>query len=252
MDPDPGHGCADPSRCTRDFCAAPVDICLVAPEDTRVVVGELADWPMSASALFDRLNDRITRQQLLRIAGTDPFGAHQHFPILVGIRLSGQVPAKLAFDPGEALRLTCWGSGPDVDHLARAWCCALVIIIPGNDGDDLYEVATRLTESCLALGGDLPRLAEQLLAWRAATEDHGYADPVALLALLLLRATTDPADARLIDLARTVTDTFAAPRQLPWPGRLRRELRRRLTPLRPIHPDLNRLADALSQDHGVR
>jgi len=119
--PDHGHGCADPPRCLHPFCTAPVDVRLVAPEDTRVVVRELTGWPLSASALFDRLNGQITREQLLRIADSDPFGAHLHFLILVRIRLSGKVPAKSAFDPGEALRLTRWSSGPDVDHRARAW-----------------------------------------------------------------------------------------------------------------------------------
>jgi hypothetical protein len=248
----PGHGCADPSRCTRPFCAAPVHLDLVPPEHTRVVVRELAGWPLSASALFDRLNGQITREQLLRIAAFDPFGAHLHFPILVQIRLSGQVPAKLAFDPGEALRLTRWADGPDIDHLARAWCCTLLVIAPDGN-DDLLTVAGHLVESCLALGGDLPQLAERLLAWRAVTEQpdiagqlgegDGRADPVALLALLLLRAATNPADARLVGLAQTLADTFAGPPPRPW----RRLIGTILTPLRPVHPDLDRLANACSR-----
>lgn len=239
-----------------------------------MVVRELADWPLSTSALFDRLNGQITREQLLWIAGHDPFGAHLHFPILVRVRLSGRVPAKLAFDPGEALRLTRWGSGPDVDHLARAWCCTLLVI--AADDDELGEVAAQLAESCLALGGDLPQLAERLLAWRAVTEDpdvarqrgedHGCADPVALLTLLLLRAATDPADARLVGLAQTLAGALAAPQQWPWPWRedLRRLTRSTsarhwrklidtvLTPLRPAHPDFDRLADALSRARSTR
>lgn len=258
VEADPGHDCADPPRCARPFCAAPVDIALVAPEDTRVVVRELAGWPLSASALFDRLNDQITREQLLQIASSDPFGAHLHFPILVRIRLSGRVPAKLAFDPGEALRLTRWGDGPDVDHLVRAWCCTLLVIAPDGSNDDLVTVAAHLAESCLALGGDLPQLAEQLLAWRAVTEDPdsvrqfgkdgGCADPVALLALLLLRAATNPADTRLVGLAQTLADTFAGPLPRPW----RHLIDTILTPLRPVHPDLDRLAGAFSRAHTRR
>ncbi|WP_203932617.1 hypothetical protein [Virgisporangium ochraceum] len=236
----------------RAFCAVPVDIALVAPGNTRVVVRELPGWPLSASALFDRLNGRITREQLLRIASSDPFGAHLHFPVLVRIRLSGQVPPRLAFDPGEALRLTGWSDRPGVDHLARAWCCTLLTIAPGGD-DDLVTVAAKLVESCQVLGGDLPELAGQLLAWRAATEDpdiarlpgrdHGRADPVALLALLLLRAATDPTDTRLVDLARTLADSDAP--AVPMPRPWRRLIDTILTPLRPTHPDLDRLADAL-------
>lgn len=251
--PDLGHGCADPACCSRPFCAASVEVHLVPPEETRVVVRELPGWPVSASALLDGLNARIGRQQLLGIAGSDPFGAHLHFPFLVRIRLSGQVPPKLAFDPGEALRLTRSGDGPGIDHLARAWCCTLLTIAPDGSNDDLHTVAGHLTESCLALGGDLPQLAEQLLAWRAVTEDpdivrqrgedDGRADPVALLALLLLRAATNPADARLVGLAHTLADTFAAPLPRPW----RRLINTILTPLRPAHPDLDRLANALSR-----
>ena len=221
-----------------------------------MVVRELADWLVSASALFDRLNDQITREQLVEIVSLDPFGAHQHFPILARIRSSGQVPAKLDFDPGEALRLMRWGSGPDVDHLARAWCCTLLVIAP-DSSDELYEVAAQLAESCLALGGDVPQLAEQLLAWRAVTEtpciarrrgeDHDYPDPVALLTPFLLCVATDLTDARLVGLAQTLVDAFAAPEVVFTTGRrLPRDLRRVLTPLRPVHPDLDRLVDALS------
>lgn len=268
--PDPGHACADPVRCTRPFCAVPVDIHLVSPDQTRVVVRDLPGWPQSASALFHGLNEQIGREHLLWIAAADPFGARLHFPIMVRIRLSARVPPKLEFNPGEALHLTRWSRGPEVDHLARAWCCTLMVISPDYGvEDDLADVAAQLVDSCLTLGGDLPELAEQLLAWRAVSEaaeharrcaeqgyaDHGYPDPVALLALLLLRAATAPTDPRIGDLARTVADAFAAPHELPWPWsddlpRLtdavsmplwRHLIDTVLTPLRPTQPDLDRL-----------
>ncbi|HEU5109266.1 MAG TPA: hypothetical protein VFT95_12045 [Micromonosporaceae bacterium] len=286
--PDPGHACADPARCRRPFCAARADVHLVAPADARGVVRDLPGWPVSASALFDRLNGQLTRAHLLRIAGADPFGAHLHFPILVKIRLSGRVPPRLAFDPGEALRLTRWGSGDGVDHLARAWCCALMVIGPGDPSDDLVDVAAQLVTSCLALGGDLPGLAERLFAWRAVSEEPAAAargdrdpaepaDPVALLALLSLRAAADPADPRLADLAGAVADAFTAPDDPPDdrrggpPGGPRggppgggttplastsaphwRELIDAvLTPLRPTHSDVDRLVLALGTDRSV-
>ncbi len=272
--PDPSHGCADPVSCSRPFCApSSAGVRLVAAGSTRVVVHELPGWPISASALFERLNAMISREHLVDIAGTDPFGAHRHFPLLVGIRVSGRVPQHLDFDPGEALRLSRHGSGPDVDHLVRAWCCALLVITAGDHTDDLNDTAPQLVESCLALGGDVPRLAERLLAWRAVTEepgtvgrpgrDHGGADPVALLGLVLLRAADDPADPRLGDLARTLADTFTVPARLPsgHPPRPVQQVRRRwrhlidtvLAPLAPTGSDLDRLITALRPaDRGRR
>lgn len=88
------------------------------------------------------------------------------------------------------------------------------------------DIAAPLVESCLALGGDAPALAEQLLAWRAVSEpaatgtvreDYGCPAPVALLALIVLRAAADPGDARLADPARTVADASREPGALPGP-----------------------------------
>lgn len=266
--PDPSHGCADPVSCDRPFCvpSSAASIHLVAAESARVVVHELPGWPTSASALFNRLNAQISRQHLVDIAGTDPFGAHLHFPLLVGIRVSGRVPQQLDFDPGEALRLLRHDSGPDVDHLVRAWCCTLLVITTSDHTDDLNDIAPQLVESCLALGGDMPQLAERLLTWRAVTEepntvgglghDHGCADPVALLALILLRAASDAADPRLGDLVRTLADTFTVLERLPsWHPlrptkhvsyrRWRRLIDTILAPLATTGSDLERLITAL-------
>ncbi len=236
-----------------------------------MVVRDLPGWPLSASALFDRLNERITRHRLLWIAESDPFGARAHFPILAGIRLSGRTPPSLEFDPGEALRLTRWDAEPNVDHVARAWSCALLVIAPGGT-DELDEAAAQLVASCLALGDGLPDLAERLLAWRAVSEEPvvaaglgtepGPPDPVALLALMLLRVATDPGDPRLPDLIRTVADAAVARRESPaaWDAGLaglmstvsRRHWRALideiLAPLRPAHPDVDRLVVALTSD----
>jgi hypothetical protein len=221
-----------------------------------VVAGELPGWPVSASALFDRLTELITREHLLRIAGSDPFGAHQHFPILARIRLSGRVPPRLAFDPGEALRLTRWGSGDRVDHVARAWCCAILVIAPGDPPDELVDVVAPLVASCLVLGGDVPELAERLLAWRAVTaeppaEPAGGPDPVALLGLLLLRAAAAPDDGRLPGLARAVADAYAGPAAPPSPmdsassRRWRELVDAVLAPARSGRPEVDRLVAAL-------
>ena len=232
----------------------------MTPEQARTVTREIPRWPVSAGALFDSLNARITRHHLVDIAGSDPFGAHAHFPVLVRIRLSGQVPPRLSFDPGEALRLARWGTGPGVDHLARAWCCTVLVICPTDDYDGgLPDMAAQLVESCLVLGGDAPESAERLFAWRAISDDPaeaarrrpddgGHPDKVALLAMLLLRAATDPTDPRLGDLVRAVAGDDAVPAALAGSASASRWhdlFDRVLTPLASTRADLTGLVDTL-------
>jgi hypothetical protein len=260
-DADPFHACPDPIRCTRPFCATHVTVPLVTPQQARTVTRKILGWPVSASALFDSLNAQIIRHHLLAIADKDPFGAHAHFPILVRIRLSGRVPPRLSFDPGEALRLSRWGSGAHVDHLVRAWCCTILTVCPTDEYDqgDLTEVAAQLVASCFVLDGDAPALAERLFAWRAISDDpaeaarrppsdDGHPDTVALLALFLLRAAADPTDARLGDLGRAVAGDNALPTALAesvsaphW----RDLLGQVLTRLRATRPDLTDLLGCL-------
>ncbi len=191
-------------------------------ERVRVVVRDLPGWPQSASALLDWVLARITRLDLLHIADDDPFGAHKHFPILVKIWMSRRVPPMLSFNPGEALELYRWSSGPRVDHLGRALCCTLLCISGGTyiDDHDPASIVPALVESCLALGGDAPALAAQLLAWYAVSEPasqlypsvHRYPPhPVALLGLVVLAAVADPDDPRLADLVAAVADAFTEP-----------------------------------------
>lgn len=266
--PDPGHGCADPARCTNPSCARPVTIHLVRPEQARVVVRELPGWPVpaadSASALLDWVRERITRVRLLTIVDQDPFGAHAHFPILVKIWMSGRVPPVMPFEPGEALRLYRWSTGTGLDHVSRVFCCTLLCISAADD--DLAGIAGSLVDSCLALGGAAPGLAGQLLAWRAVSEPPGTAkvgedragpDPVALLALVLLRSAADPDDARLATLDRLVADAFTDPDTRPWRDSVspdltgphaqtwQRLIGTVLGPRRTASPDVDRLVAAL-------
>jgi hypothetical protein len=199
---------------------APGKARLVPPERARRVTCRLDGWPASASALLDLLNRRLARRQVLGIASWDPFGADEHFPVLAKIWASGRVPDRLGFHPGEALRLARWSTGPTVDHLARAWCCAVLCISP-DDTDQLADVVAPLVESCLAIGGEAPEAAEQLLVWRATSAVPGQVgpaapDPVALLAVLLLGTATDPGDARLPALCDTVATAIAGPPRGSW------------------------------------
>jgi hypothetical protein len=243
---------------------------VVRPEQARTVVRHLPDWTRSASALLDWIRERLTREHLLNIVYTDPFGAHAHFPILVKIWITGLVTTPVRFDPGEALMFYSRHRDPDVDHVSRTLCCTLLSI--GSDEEEYFgDVAAPLVESCLAIGGDAPALAEQLFAWRAVSEvpstadlgeDHGCPDPVALLALALLRIAADPDDARLPGLLRTVADGFTQPDVLPWYLRERVQLATArghrgtwqhlvttvLVPWRSTRPDVSRLLAALGME----
>ncbi|WP_157641091.1 hypothetical protein [Longispora albida] len=226
---------------------------LVRPEQVRAHVPDLPGWPQSASALLGWLRERITQEQLLAIAGMDPFGAPGHLRILTAIWKSGRVPRMLEFEPGEALRLYQWPPRANADPLALAFCCTLLCISPSvyDDGDNA-SYAAPLAASCLALGGEAPVLAEQLMAWRGP-------DPVALLALAVLRTATDPGDPRLPSLLRTLAGAAAEPETLPWQlrtrlaaamtGGHRRDWRDLVTaylePRRAASPDIDRLLTGL-------
>ena len=111
--------------------------------------------------------------------------------------------------PHEVIALYRWSAGETVNHLRRAWCCVL-LCVGDEGGDESLAVAPGLVDSCLALGGEAPGLAEALFAWCAGTghpdgADDDGAEPEWLLALLLLRAAADPGDARIAVLVRLLT-----------------------------------------------
>lgn len=184
----------------------------VRPEALRVPARHVDGWPPSASALFDWLRERMTLDILTSISEADyGMGVEENLEALLDIRTTGLVPRQLPWNPGEVLALRRWSRGEDVDHLERAWCCNLLMMY---DEHDVENTAPALVESCLALGGEAPALAEQFLTWRWTTDHPGYdgpvevdaGDPVSPVALLILCVATEPADPRIGELVRTILE----------------------------------------------
>lgn len=186
-----------------------------SPEALRHRVRSLPGWGTSASGLFDWLRARATRDTLEKIASAD-YAMHveKHLAALMDICETGLIPRHLQWEPHEVLALTRWSTGEQTDHLQRALSCVILCIAPG-ELDELTTNGAILAESCLALGGNAPELAEQFFAWRSETEefsfdstvegDIGPDEPVALLLLFVLRVSSAPDDPRLIELARRLT-----------------------------------------------
>lgn len=183
---------------------------------------KMHEWSASASALLDWLRARVTRDMLLSISGLD-YGCDsaEHHAALVDIWATGLLPPTLQYFPREVVSLGRWSGGRDVDHLQRAWCCAILAICPDGTGaeHDLVDIAPGLVDSCLALGSDASSRAGQLLAWRCETALSAFggddpsdeevdeaADPSALLALLLLSVAADLDNRRTAVLTRMLAE----------------------------------------------
>jgi hypothetical protein len=210
----------------------------------------------------------VDPQTVARVAEYDyGYRADLNVDVLDDIRRTGLVPAWLPFATTEVLGLGRWEEGPGVDHVERAWCCALLCLYTGLGANDLDECAPVLVESCLALGPEPAAAAEALFAWLAEADHHFseyWWDPrddgpnaVALLALLLLRVAADPHDRRIGDLARLVLtsgrcgpDGPAGLLRSTRAGLWRELVDRVLVPARTGDPDLGGLVDRLlAGDH---
>jgi hypothetical protein len=230
------------------------------PQAFRVPRRVLAGWPSSPDALFNWLRPRVTDQALTDIATTD-YGFHidEHLAALKDIRDHGQLPWQWEWCPVEVLGLTYASA---TDPLQRAWSTTLLCIGP-ETLQELGALAPQLVTACLELGGPAPALAEALLAWLAETDPvrpddrdgNPGADPMVLLALLILRICTDPGDTRIGPLADTIP-TEGSPWY--WAEDLRGALDsttaaaewddlidRFLVPARARHPQLDRILDQL-------
>jgi hypothetical protein len=185
-----------------DAAAAGVGPRGVRPDDLRPVEIKLDGWKGSAAGLFDWLRARVTREQLLNIAGTD-YGNHTeiHLGALEQICSSGLVPIELSWHPGEVVALTRWSEGDGVDHVERALSCVLLCLAARDD--ELANTGAPLVESVIALGPEAASLGERLMVWKWETTPPDADERfVALLALCILRATGDPGDPRLDPLLR--------------------------------------------------
>jgi hypothetical protein len=156
-----------------------------------------------ATALFDWLRARLSREQLETIAAADyGQGQSKHLAALEHIVATGLVPVRLAWHPGEVVELTRWAT-EDVDHLARAFACVVVCL--GNPDDELANTGAPLVDSCLHLGPEACVRGERFLAWmnQQGRSQEGTSEAlVARFALLMLVAGRDPHDPRIDELLR--------------------------------------------------
>lgn len=168
----------------------------VGPRGARPV----ASTAGSATALFDWLRARVGRERLAQIAAAD-YGADRdkHLAALEDIVATGELPRTLGWEPHEVLALTRWQEGEHTDHLARAFACVVLCLVPSG----LDELATNgviLADSAIALGGDVTEHAEELAVFLSTPRqgpgewDSGQETTVARLLALVLRAARAPED----------------------------------------------------------
>ncbi|MEZ4241977.1 MAG: hypothetical protein R3F59_38665 [Myxococcota bacterium] len=194
------------SRWLGEAWSSPLALAGVRPSALHRLPRPLPGVAADADALFDRLRERIDEPALRRIAAAD-YGAEleEHLAALRQLCASGLLPPDgvLPWHPHEVLALTRWARGERVDHLGRLFATTVLALLPGAELDSIVPY---LVDSALALGGELPPLAQTTLAalrWRD--------DPSALLGLALLRMAARPDDEVvpvLLDLAAERMDGF--------------------------------------------
>ncbi|MCB9700775.1 MAG: hypothetical protein H6711_02655 [Myxococcales bacterium] len=210
----------------------------VRPEALRVRSRTFPGPAPDTAGLIEWLRAGLSDASLEAIAEVDyGYEAAKKLATLRDLRAQGLLPRRLDAGIHEAFALTRWSSGAGVDHRARAFACALLLV--DTHDDDPADTTPILVESCLALGDEATRLGAGYLAWIASSdapplvdedeeedeedeEDEG-ADPSALLGLALLVAAVDPGDPALDAITQALIDH-------PWCGAegLQESLRRSL------------------------
>jgi hypothetical protein len=186
----------------------------VPPNELRPRTATLAGWEGSASGLFDWLCDRMTTENLARIAEADRGEDRaEHLAALEYICKTRRVPFELAWYPCEVLALTRWSSHDGLDHMDRAFSCTLLLLA----SSDIVNTGPILVESCLSLGEEPARLSEQLFVWRYEIADAHVPDALlSIFLLMLLRAAVKPEDTRIADLVRTLAQSGDARSLREW------------------------------------
>jgi hypothetical protein len=181
--------------------------CGMQAEDLHPRITKLDGWEGSAGDLFDWLRRSVSQDCLMEIAQADyDFDTERHFAALDRICKTGLLPLELPWHPGEVVRLTRWSSGQALNHRARALSCVLLCLC--SDDDDLANNGPPLIESCLALGADAASSAARFLVWKYETTNPERAEAhLCLLSLIMLHATQQPGDPRLVSLFEKMVGT---------------------------------------------
>lgn len=148
-------------------CASKIAPSGFRPEWFRRSVKSQPEFQSSASELFDWLRSVVTADTLELIAGADyGVAAEKHFLALQQICKDGLLPRQLDWHPREVLELTRWSRGENVNHYARALCCA-ILMITGGDEEELVKSGCVLIESSIQLGEEAVSKTSAFFAWIA-------------------------------------------------------------------------------------
>lgn len=189
----------------------------VAPEDLAAKRRDLIGWQADAGGLLRWLCARATSEVLEAIASADYFtGRDENLAMLGDIVETGLVPAPLPWNLHEVAALCRWSDGERVDHVERGLACTLLcldFVQPTGYTEDIVSTVPALVESCLELGAEALSMLLGALVWLLETNEpadqpaHESSDTLAAqYGLLLTQVALDPADPRLVALARsTVT-----------------------------------------------
>ncbi|MEZ4380177.1 MAG: hypothetical protein R3A79_02425 [Nannocystaceae bacterium] len=192
------------------------------PEELAPRRRALAGWSADASALLEWLRPRLSAEIMGSIAAADyGFGRDDNLAALRDIHETGLLPIPLGSQLHEVCALCRWADGERVDHVERAFTCAMLcldyVCETSCFTDDLVSTLPQLVESCVELGPEPTRALVSLLVWlvereepEEALEDEGSGVLACLYALLVAAASLDPDDPRLASLARSVLAIEAA------------------------------------------
>lgn len=185
------------------------------PDELAPQLRTLPGWSSDPGALLDWLRPRLTPEIMKSIAAADyGFGYDDNLAALGDIRETGLLPIPLDSRLHEVCALCRWADGERVDHVERAFACAMLCLdYVSHSGftDDLVSTLPQLVESCVELGEAPTRALVGLLVWLIEREepeedpdDEGSYVLAELHALLLAAASLEPDDPRLVELARSV------------------------------------------------
>ncbi len=142
------------------------------------------------------LRDRVTVSGIRQICQGD-YGrdVEEHFSGIMDILGRGAwVNGAPPWCPREVLELERWMEprSPE-EHLSRFFACALLTACMGYERKDGFfleggiETLWRLADSAIALGGQAPELALEMLSWFAAEERGPMVDPFARFCVARLK-----------------------------------------------------------------
>lgn len=165
-------------------------------------------WQHDGGALLEWLRARVTEPMLASIAAADRGDdVAENLTVLEAIRRDGHVPVPLQWHPREVLQLSQWDEGLAVDHVERAFCCAVLLVEALAEDrhatGGLESTLAILIESCVHLGPEaLAGAAGLLIAFVDGVGQHDVVErSFCVLGLLLVAIRLDADDARAEGLA---------------------------------------------------